>query len=831
MFEGAKVVRMIPDRPGVGGIKTGVSTQVGINDIRDCYNVYMYNGRWRNFPLPTSAGLSDDPSATAAKLLHVFSKYDLTDASATPTTHVLAYNTNGTTHRIWDHTSGVARKTVIVSGVGKTAPLTAYFLNVKNRCFMCMGAQTAAAPAQTWVNNFIFDGTNVYDVGIDAPTNAPQKASTNSYVLTGTCAATLNSQYVTEIYPGTTWSTAHYNKTIVISGTTYTIGPSPTGFREGSSIVTTGSTFTGSSTVNPYEATISTKWPTDGSYNGLTVVVGVRSYVIGSYDTPAGTSTTNVHLRTPILTTVSGVAYSFTGKQFMLTTPFGGTTAWAGTYSLQTGEMTWSGTGPKYAYAYYDEDTGHVSNGSPIFQITEENQSNMAVKLQSFTTTSDTRFDKILIFRSLLNGGEMLFPMIDGSGAFLTIANTGAPTFTDYYDDSHLLTSGALQMPQVTNKKPPAFVHMAYWDGRVWGNPVNDPSGIWFSGDSAQIQFGVPEECYPTLNVLRVAAEDGRVTGMKIFGNYLIVITDRYSYYVVGNSEANYRLVPFPAPMYGLTSNQVTQLMGQYVSEAPNISYMGNDWRMYTFNTSAGVSQISQPIQDVLDGFNSTSKLASTGRMIQAVLPQQRWLIYSYWITAGAPTFYVYDYENNVWLKVVPITSAASSSSPLAVKYTNFGQPVYYLAYCNGSTSKVYQFGGVTGSTSVSGSYIRTSPLDFGRKSQKQLAFVRIYVTGCDEAVLKATPWKISIAVDDGREIVTGDFGFEPDRLRSIQPVMATQIDSATATELVYVPTTPLQGHRFDVKVTWPTANAFPTDCLALDVAVTDIEEPNVVEP
>ena len=261
-------------------------------------------------------------------------------------------------------------------------------------------------------------------------------------------------------------------------------------------------------------------------------------------------------------------------------------------------------SGTLFAYG-----SGHVSNISPQTFVTEQDQSFVTVVLNDIIpsgSADQARFNKILIFRTVLVSGPGALWALDFSVG--TIDNVGSTplTFTDTYDDSFLLqtsdTGVSFQAPTTKNNEPPPFAHQGYWDGRIWGNPVDDPSAVLFSGDIIQIPFGVAEECYPSSNILRISSDDGRVTGMSLMGPLLVITTERYAYYIVGGPDSNtYQFKRFSTLMQGVGDYQMTEFAGQTTDDSDALIYLGKDKRFYLTAPSVGNIPVSDPIQDVLN--------------------------------------------------------------------------------------------------------------------------------------------------------------------------------------------------------------------------------------
>ena len=851
MFENATKVTLFPDKPGRGGIKTGLHTLIPNQDTRDIAQVLIYNARWRKITETLSVvGTTADTSThglISPLVIHNYAAYPTT-AGGVVTNTLLGHNycpaDTANPNRIWDYTNGVVRKAT----TGTATP--AIFTNIKSRCFVSWGA----------TNNFIIDlrpglpgpFPKVYDVGVAAPPTPPlgyDLYGVSGGMSYGSVSVVKGSSWVTQVSGSPSWSGLTVaNMTIIIGGVAYIItnaGVKTSGWSSGTMNFTNGS----------LTALANSAWP-DGM-QGLTLRTSAgHYYVVGSYQINS-VSTTTVNLTSAAVANETGTAVTFpagyTNYQIQLLNPYAGVTAWAQGYTLNlgTGGLTWLDAGPTYAYAYYDPVTGHMGNISQALTVTETNQTNLYsihFPAGSFATlgTGELRFTEIVIFRTLLDGGSVLFPLADTNGNFITIASNVATSvaWDDIYPDSYLINAGGFQGPVGTNDPPPIFQHQAYWNGRVWGNPVTDQSSIVFSGDSVQILIGVPEECYPGNNILRIPAEDGRVTGMKLFGDYLIVTTDRYAYYIAGTNETNYQLVKFSSTMFGVGDYQMMEFAGETEDGSPNVVYLGPDWRLYTYSPSNGNVQLSQPIQDVLDAFSSLTTLANV-RMRQIIMPGARMLLFCFAPKqTGMSDFYALDYENKVWTRFSFIQTSLTVGSesaicPMTAQYITGQTPAYYVAVSTlvGGTHKasIVQFtmSKFPPSLSSTPAFIRTAPMDFGSTTMKILHEIRIYVSGLSALDLANYPWTATIRIDDGRSVRSAEpFVVMMDQYRAVIPTYGTPVDSPTTAELVWRAALPCMGHRFDIQVTWPANTpTIPLELMSMDIIASLVNEQGPVQP
>ncbi len=322
-------------------------------------------------------------------------------------------------------------------------------------------------------------------------------------------------------------------------------------------------------------------------------------------------------------------------------------------------------TGPTYAYAWYDTETGHMSNISPLYQVPKPT----ALGANGWGDFSNTtpffpidpgsisypdqptdgiRFSHIVFFRTLSTpGSSTLYPIGSlnpfvgkvhpgsastrgswGSSMYhgwmgapnnylaepLLAPNTGPNYWYDFSSDSDLILTGGFRAPQFTNSKPmvslrggatqPGYPYlMAYWDRRLWIVNTQEPDKLAFSCDDAQCPLGIPEESFPPTNFLRMTSVDARGMGLRTVGDMLLLTTERWAYIVAGNNESNYRLMKVSAAMPGVGTYQMDEFptYSGAEGEPATLFYLGRDRVVYQWTVGGQVVPISQPIQSSLD--------------------------------------------------------------------------------------------------------------------------------------------------------------------------------------------------------------------------------------
>jgi hypothetical protein len=841
MLAASQVLSIIPDQAGKGGSKTVLSTFATNLDIRIAHNFMVFDGRWRTVPLAEDYGLNNFPQAAQSYSLHNYLSYDTSNAALLGDSVILGHLTDDltSTNEIWNYTIGFSIR------AGKTTPNSytpAVFVNIKNRCFICWGGD----------DNFIIsdptltfdDPAKIYDVGVNPPETPPtytlqgflDRGTAGLDLITYTTGSNKVNGVSANLIANPPPIFVSNTKAISIDGVVYQV-QSPGGyfFDNFPAIGTAnidGTSGTDQLTIGGFI------FPGNGDYNGLQINIGSGAEIvtIQSYVELAGD--TVVTLTANLSNTHTNATGVISGEQFVLTTAYTGPTAFqTGFIRMFFGELSWTGQGPQYAYAYYDPITGHVSNASPILQITEQDQPGVNVELTNImpsVVSDQDRFTQIIIFRTLLAGGAVLFPISTAfvEGDFEHVANSGgAKTYTDDNPDSALLVAGGLQAPITTNRKPPIFTHMAYWDTRLWGNPVEDPSAVVFSGDPVQVPFGVPEESFPSTNQLRVPADDGRVTGMQLIGSTLVVATERYSYFVDGNNELNYRLTRFGSGTYGVGDYQMFELPGDTSETASAVLYLGRDSRLYLMAPAYGNVCVSDPIANIIKeaiGIESTQFYLA--RVHYFTAPNQRLAIISLPPSVANPSGLVvmYDFDRKIWFQCYARNLAGDIVRPQAFATIYGGTRPVDLIFAAGGN--VYAWMRNDDATpGPADAYLELPVLDFGQpKYRKQIAFVRLY-TNAPDFTVEVWPNEAATAISQFAQP-------EPDPLRSIYQSDSIPTDAITTKELVTFPLSALtatgfdrmQAYRFRIRLTQPT-NTTRYEVYKIDIGWSILEDPSEV--
>jgi hypothetical protein len=550
------------------------TTLTTVNDL------LISGGEW----VPRSGDSQFGPTLPSAPLsMVVYNRYPTGPGAAT--SHLLVSLAGSVVDQ-----SSIATATVR----GSLSTRRMVFNAVKNRCFMCNGID---AP-------FIYDGTSTSTWGVAAPNiNLLYTANTAIYN-TGTLAVSGGPGGVTTI--NVTFGGSGYGGAPAV-----TVAPPPSGVTATATAVVAGGqvvqvviTAQGSGYVSPPAITIAPPGAGDTATAQALITTLGSTQIAG-----AGTNFLDPAIATGQPIYLFGVRYQIASitdaTHLLLTTPYQGITVAsiaAPDWQINTGALQWeSGNGFRYAYSYYDDVTGHVSNVGPILSVDDAPPANdfSTVVVSNIVTTGDARFTKIILWRTA-HGGGILFPLA-------VLNNTAGPlSYTDNNNDDTTLGTvgpGTLPAPIATNNPPPADLDCAaVWDGRFWGSRPSVPGLLYFSAknDPNELAIGVGEECWPLTYTVPIPEDSGRMTGSRPVGSNLVIETEKAIFAVLGNAPTNYTLQRLSVKGRGTSQFATATLPGEDANSADILLHFGNDSRLYFLFGPGGDLSYSYPIQDAL---------------------------------------------------------------------------------------------------------------------------------------------------------------------------------------------------------------------------------------
>lgn len=531
--------------------------------------------------------------------------------------------------------------------------------------------------------------------------------------------------------------------------------------------------------------------------------------------------------------------------------------------------VSWGQQPPIYAYAYYDYETGHISNLSPLMYVKEKDLSNVDVDLNFDSTMNppladQARFKHIIIFRNVLGGGGTAMFAI---GKLPTKAVTPASclrvplpaslVWFDLYKDSDLLLSGALMGPRFTNGRPTVTLatgaietskasHIAYWDQRLWTSPAQEPSIVQYSADFGQVTFGVAAESFPEENVLRIPAEDGAITGLKLVGSQLLVMTRRWAYYVAGNNQTNYRLLRYSTTMGGVGPYQITEVSSQLEEQGATVAFFAPDGRLYAYAPGGQPQWISEEVNDKIVASYDFSHVSYLNTRVHSISSwSRRGVAVALSDKNGANgALLFFDLETKTWTRLGTAV-APNLAQNMTTIYNGVGDTSTALSTIREirvNSGGVAEWFGASGLCPTVASFDTFPIYPDDPKRLRQINFIRLY---CDGRAT-AKPWEVRVYPDETSMVSMTPEALAGDALpfsiysQKVGSNFYLPVDGATVEELVAYPSAgtrrydssgvlpvenvegALVGHRFVISVIWPDRSAQGI-VYAMDVSMSDV--------
>lgn len=251
-----------------------------------------------------------------------------------------------------------------------------------------------------------------------------------------------------------------------------------------------------------------------------------------------------------------------------LTEAFKETTSAGLPWSVYVGVGDWDDTGPQYRFSYYNPVTGHVSNPSPILQVTETFQRGRTIQITIPGSAENVNaylngYTQIQLFRTPKSAGipVALNEKLNWPHALVhpgddTLALTYVETATKFADT--YLTD--FQAPLLNYKPPLGIACMVFQQGR--GFAIHRPSGrVIFTPIGVEVDFGVAIESWPPLYRLQVDSSPRGlfVVGGKSSADSLVIQTSRGDYSLDGFNSVTFN-------PYGLQTRKSGSFLGAATS-------------------------------------------------------------------------------------------------------------------------------------------------------------------------------------------------------------------------------------------------------------------------
>lgn len=337
MFKNIKWLRLVPDRPGRGGSKTGLHTfqQTPINDMFSVSGAHVYRGTWRRDfdSIAESNATGVEMGSESPLAIHGYVYPSLTDPAAAPGVAILSHQGffGGGVKHVWDATNNVVRAVRTTN-----SQQAGIFQNISGRCFfgdgiaegMIFDNRTPAIHAQLNQN-----------IGIETPQQTLPSSFPSGITPYGTGYSYNGSHYINHPDPNNQIGTILAADTISLNSPNTTYGQYSGVFivqasPSADAVTSNTSTFTATGTVSittgqSLVTLAGATWPAGFQYCGLAINFNGYSFVIAEHGVNAtaytidGNATALSNVQLLILgvydgPTLTNVPYTITGCQFLM---------------------------------------------------------------------------------------------------------------------------------------------------------------------------------------------------------------------------------------------------------------------------------------------------------------------------------------------------------------------------------------------------------------------------------------------------------------------------------------------------------------------------------
>lgn len=462
-------------------------------------------------------------------------------------------------------------------------------------------------------------------------------------------------------------------------------------------------------------------------------------------------------------------------------------------WTVYPGVGDWDDTAPQYRFSYVNPTTGHVSNPSPILQVTETAQRGRTITItipasSENQTAYQNGYTQIQLFRTPKSAGipvALNEKLTNVNSAVTTITYVETATkFADTY-----LTD--FQAPLINYKPPAGITAMAFQQGRGWA--IHKPTGrVIFSPVGVEVDFGRAVECWPPLFRLDLQVQPRGlfVVGGESAADSLVIQTSRGDFSVDGYNSITfspYRLRTRKSGSYMYAAADVDGQLVEYYADN-RLMVMRND--------------IAQKIQDKLN----------------AVKPALIANVRLHWFAANS--------RNYLLLSIPKNSSSTANDYTYVFDLDLDGGPIYewnfgisaFATVHDTTTLALQLFGGdpsgavyrlFSGSNQDAGANfaptLRTA-LFRGDELRGELKYVKLFVSDAQVTSAPTTAWTGVLYINEQ----TNSAATNGEATAMTFRQMDYRSQSAQGRELIWTPTVSLRTKSkvFQLDITFPNVNA-----------------------
>lgn len=179
------------------------------------------------------------------------------------------------------------------------------------------------------------------------------------------------------------------------------------------------------------------------------------------------------------------------------------------------------------------------------------------------------------------------------SGGVGSVFTTDSIVFLDQTGDT-ALDSGEILNAEIQATVTPAFLHVAFWNGRMWGVERDFPTRLWFSKPIAD---GIQPE-FVTEFVVETDDGFGPITDLVSLDDKLVVLKERAIYVVGGDGPDNAGNGAFPS--INRISSEFGKLVGAPVASTGREVYLVSLGGVMRLSGSQEIDYVGAPIEKYL---------------------------------------------------------------------------------------------------------------------------------------------------------------------------------------------------------------------------------------
>lgn len=404
-------------------------------------------------------------------------------------------------------------------------------------------------------------------------------------------------------------------------------------------------------------------------------------------------------------------------------------------YGINWGVGSWNDIAQQYCFSYIDPITGHVSNPSPLLQVTETFQQFRTITVTIPASAENQAaylngYTQIQLFRTPKNAGVMVAlneKLNNVNSAVATIVYIETVTkFADTYLND-------FQAPLLNYPPPTGICSMCFQQGRLFGVRRLD-GHVYFTPIGVEVDFGRAIECWPPKYRLEIQAPRAVFeVGGQSATDSLVVQTSRGDFSLDGYSNVTFN--PYKLQ---------TRRSGSYLGAAADV-----DGQLVEFYADMRLMVMRQDVaQKIQDRLNLVKpSLVSKVRLHWFAANQRNYLLLSV-PSSGASTANDYTYVFDLDLQGGPIYEWNFGVSAFATVHD--ATTLQLQLFAGDSTGAIYRlFSGNHQDAGANFAPTLLTGLWRAEESKEAFKYVKIFVNDSQVVSGENTAWTGTLLINE----------------------------------------------------------------------------------